>query len=490
MTLRSCLRCACPRVRTFLNDTRAGATAIAAAAVIVMTVGAAALITDHLWLYDQRDTLKTAAEAASLAATLDIDRQLAKNPRIGDTELEAALLPVAKRYVLVNLAHLPPERLKRAKESLEVTLDLDRAQRTVGVEAKADLGGTLFSRNLPLLDNYAGPEKIATKAGVQSESTPVEVVLAIDVSGSMASDLRGVWSQTNSRLAIVQRSARDLVALLNPNGYNRVAVGIVPWYDAVRLDAAAAKAWADKDWVAARPGTGSPAWQGCIDSHHRLDSGTAKVPRSTAALLAPPDKDAPFVQAACVEHAFVTFTAGQPVIDKGFMPALLPLSTERAAIEGSVDALKATSGGTHSTLGVLWAQRLLEPAWKTVWGGAGIHPADPKKAEYAKLRKAIVLLTDGADANNLNGVSRTKACNVAKSRGTEIFVIAAMLPKDISGALGRQLRACSSESDKEYPAGTRRPDATYVFLDNATPANLEDTFRNVAKQLRTLRKVM
>ena len=489
MTARLHTRRIRARVRAFIQDTRAGATAIASAAVTVMTVGAAALITDHVWLYDQRDVLKTAAEAASIAATLDIDRQLAKNPRISDDDLKAALEPVAKRYVLANLAHLAPERFKVAEESLDVILDLDRRARTVGVTARADLGGTLFSRNLPLLGNYTGPEKVAASAGVQSESTPVEVVLAIDVSSSMQTDLPGSTSfGDHSRLNIVKRAASDLVAILDPNGYNRVAVGIVPWFANVRLDARRAGKWADAGWAAhAGTGTPPPAWQGCLDKHRRIDAGTPKTPAPTAAALLELPADAPFVRVTCEEH-LVNIVG--PNLIKQLMPTLFPLSTNRADVEDSIDALTTAGGGTSSSLGVLWAQRMLEPTWKRVWGGSGIHPADPSTPEHAKLRKAIVLLTDGEDFR-AGAISRAVACKIAKSRDTEIFVVAAMLPNTVSGALGKGLRACSSEAEDEkyYPEGTRRPGATYVFLNNATPEALQAAFTDIANQLRTLRKV-
>ena len=54
----------------FLRSTKAGATAITAVAVSIMTVMAAGLIVDHLWLVEKRDLLKAAADAASVAATL------------------------------------------------------------------------------------------------------------------------------------------------------------------------------------------------------------------------------------------------------------------------------------------------------------------------------------------------------------------------------------------------------------------------------------
>ena len=492
MTARLGTRRIRARVRAFIQDTRAGATAIASALVTVMTVGGAALITDHVWLYDQRDVLKTAAEAASIAATLDIDRQLAKNPRISDPDLKAALEPVAKRYVLVNLAHLAPERFNVAEASLEVTLDLNRAQRTVGVTARADLGGTLFSRNLPLLGNYTGPEKVAASAGVESESTPVEVVLALDVSGSMAMDLGGqnwrIGLGDDSRLDIVKRAAANLVAILNPNDYNRVAVGIVPWFSVVRLDAQRAGKWADAGWAAhAGTGTPPPVWQGCLDKHLRIDAGTPKAPAPTPAALLELPADAPFVRTTCEEHL-----VDPAKYIKQLMPTLFPLSTNRADVEDSIDALTITGGGTYSSLGVLWAQRMLEPTWKSVWGGSGIHPADSSTPEHAELRKAIVLLTDGLDSDSkLNGISLAHVCDMAKERDTEIFVVAAMRPSDVSGALGKGLRDCSSEADDEkyYPEGTRRPGATYVFLNNATPEALQAAFTDIANQLRTLRKV-
>ena len=69
-------------VRRFLHDTRAGATALVAAVVTVMSVGATALIADHAWLVDQRDVLKTATDAGSVATTLEMIRQLALQPNI------------------------------------------------------------------------------------------------------------------------------------------------------------------------------------------------------------------------------------------------------------------------------------------------------------------------------------------------------------------------------------------------------------------------
>ena len=87
-------------VALFLQDARAGATALVAAAVAVMSVGGAALIIDHQWLVGQRDLVKSAADAAAVAATIELARAPAT---LDDAALETALLATARRYVELNL---------------------------------------------------------------------------------------------------------------------------------------------------------------------------------------------------------------------------------------------------------------------------------------------------------------------------------------------------------------------------------------------------
>ena len=469
------------RARGFLASTRAGATAIAAAAVTVMTVGAAALITDHVWLYDQRDVLKTAAEAASLAANFDLDRRLDADPSLTASALETALEPIAKRYVEINLEHLPPARLTRAKETLEVTVDVDLDAGTVEVEATADLGGTLFSRALPLLGQYAGPPEVAATASVQSKVLPVEVVIAIDMSISMAGGLASPFSRP-SRMEIVKSAARDLVAIIEPSSHNQIAVGIVPWSDGVRLGPARASQWQNDGWVETY---GVSAWDRYLDVRRvgawRQRSLPAVTPQ---ALFAPPSTTA-FTSA-------LVWRGSRTRSSRGHLEALAPLSTDRTAIDAMINSLEPWWGNTYSALGVLWAQAMLEPGWRSAWGGA-VHPADPALPAHAGMRKVIVLLTDGQDTvcaretttsdctGATNFLSRADVCTAAKTRGTEIFVIGAMPPREVSADLGNRLRACSSQAD--------RPGGRYVFLNNSTRAALEAAFADVATQLRTLRKV-
>ena len=302
-------------LRRFLHDTRAGATAIVAAAVTVMTVGAAALIVDHVWLVDQRDVLKAAADAGSVAATLEMHRQLVADSGISDAELTEALEAVAKRYVVLNLNYLPEARLTNALSTLVVEVTPNRSAGNVHVHTAADLGGTLFSRILPLLGNYAGPGNMRVASIVESTKVPVEVVLAIDVSKSMSRALDGTpyVSEDASRMGVVKEAALALVGLLDPSVHHRIAVGVLPWHLMVRLDDATEENWVDNHWAeyprtryyatpyGAPSGMTAPegvtqsvaasapqSWWGCLDEHRITNgAGHAALP-PTGDLLATP----------------------------------------------------------------------------------------------------------------------------------------------------------------------------------------------------------
>ena len=212
----------------FLQDITGGATSITAAVVAVMAVGGTALISDHVWLVDQRDVLKSAADAAALAATLERNRL---PDGLSDRKLNKKLQATAKRYVTLNLAHLPKDRYKRAVKTLTVKVFPDRHQDTVGVTAEADLGGSLFASRLPLLAGYTDPSNTRIESGVERVREPVDLVLALDTSISMKLDLKGRQTQDpdRSRLEIVRRAALQVVDIFDGSAHIRV----IPWSNVV-----------------------------------------------------------------------------------------------------------------------------------------------------------------------------------------------------------------------------------------------------------------
>lgn len=460
------------RARAFLADTRAGATAIAVAAVTVMTVGATALITDHVWLVDQRDVLKTASDAAGLAVTLQMERELAADATLTAAALKTKLTPVAEDWVEVNLQHLPSARLQRALDTLEVTVAIDLASRTVAVDAKADLGGTLMARAMPLLGSYAGPAKVAAKSQSQREVAPVEVVLAIDVSTSLAYKVG-----TERRIDIVKRAAKNMVDILGPSAASKVAVGVVPWNDSVCLSSTDRTTWTNSTnrWAVyptkrryevpyhrldeatpaavedTIPATPPETWDGCLDAE-RVVEGVAKLPARTAAALFATPAASPFAQGfyrpdfnarysnvTCDATDLTKYSYGgcwedqdddeaQMWIehaqfnksDLGSIPAITPLTSNAVTARAAIDALDATgkSNFNYSPLGVLWGQGMLEHAWKTagVWSTGGIHPVNPDGEGNAGTRKIIILLTDGLDENSCDDVDQATAPDCTGSK--------------------------------------------------------------------------
>ena len=438
-------------MRRFVRDTRAGATAIAAAAVTVMTVGGVALIGDHAWLIDQRDVLKTATDAAGIAATLEMTRLAGQTHT--DEELEAELEPVARRYILLNLEHLPPKRYEAAKESLledgGVTLEIDRDENTVDVTAVADLGGTLFSRHLPLLGSYEGPETTRAETGTECSGGTIEVVLVLDVTASMNAAINKRYPKTanNQRMPVAIEAAKTLVEELHSGCDDTdVVIGVVPWDKTVRLPSP--EQWASTGWVDTsnfereRSQPGHEDWDGCVaDRRH-----AAADPRSSDGLSLALPGDAPVpafmypdtnrldpsLIAEVRQTIFDNFSAhgveeslGATGVDQllrersenpwdgaGRGPnyhctwtAILPLSSDREEVDRVLDSLYDTSrnpvlmgGVTMSHLGLTWGRRMLAPSWRTVWGDDA-HPVEPAET----VTKALVLLTDGQNGANSDG---------------------------------------------------------------------------------------
>ena len=146
----------------FLRATHAGATALTAAAVSVMTVMGAALITDHLWFVDKRDLLKAAADAATVAATIQL-----RNMSLGmsDASVKASLQTTAERYVWLNLkSNLNDDTLKQS--DVKTTLDVNRTTGIVDVTVDAPIGTSLLSRVV----GYHGPDSIGVGGATASSS--------------------------------------------------------------------------------------------------------------------------------------------------------------------------------------------------------------------------------------------------------------------------------------------------------------------------------
>ncbi len=432
--------------KRFLRSTRAGAAAVTAAVVTVMAVGGAALITDHVWLVDQRDTLKSAADSASIAATLALNRILEDDPTVSDAALKGDLEGIARRYIELNLSHLAAARLARAKETLDVVLTIDRAASRVEVAAEADLGGTLVARALPLLGSYAGPDALQVATAVECAATPIEVVLALDVTASMHARIDETLPKgdDNRRLNAVVEAAQALVKVLSATcDEASIAVGVVPWDKTVRVPDAAL--WRRKQWVEMgdnRTGAIPTDWAGCVeDREHDANPLDATALASATSLSLDLPGTSPFPVFLYPDTRGFSVTAMEEDIEDDFpdladdiknaletnlealrdndfdglggkgpkgrgghnsnctSTKMLPLTTTLETVNATLDGIKTgevMGGGTMAHLGVTWGRRMLAHSWRSVWGdSADVHPINPADTEVTKV---LILLTDGANA--------------------------------------------------------------------------------------------
>ncbi len=494
----------------FLHDTRAAVTTITAGMFTMLSLAAIALVGDHHQLTYQRDLLQVASDSAGVALMNEMESLSCT--AMTDAELNAALEPIARRYLLSNL---PAGKRARVAETLTITLTPNCNAGTVAVHARADLGGAVFGRWI-----WGGLAAASTvRSGFEQLERLTEVALAIDVTASMDRRLGG-----SSLLVNVKQAALELVSILNQSGDGSAAIGLVPWHERVRLGPTERTNWEDNGWAVyptqryypkpywttgpgwvkiagpgewqTLPATKPQDWQGCFDQ--RSTSGN-----NPPAFSATPPTDAPFTMEFYnvppdMQHFYGSFecvasprrqtwcyygTPGSGVAKLGndsiqydcqsAPPPIIPLTTDTGTIRTAINGLQVRNGETYSAAGVTWAHRLLAPSWRSMWGG-GTHPVDP---EEDAVQKALVLLTDGADSYNAD--HRSRACTAAKNAGIKIFVIAAM--PSVSTSLQNALTQCSSAADD--------PDGTYIFVNSATRETLKEAFRSIAQQLKHFRRL-
>ena len=482
------------KTRAFFRDTRAVGTGLTAAAFTVMSLAGIGLVFDHNHLVYQRDLLKVASDSAGVALTERI-RGLDCSD---DDAVTNTLTPIARRYILANLPERP--RAKAAEEgNLTVNVTPNCATGTVNVQASADLGGVVFGRWLG-----SNSPRMEAKSGFEQIERLTEVVLAIDITGSMrypdsAPVMRGVKS-----------AAKELVNILNAGGDGSVAMGVVPWDYRIKLDAATRTRWESNGWAVYPTSRtypkpyrgGSPAtqtlptkpeaWKGCVDQ--RSISGNnppalsvalpAQTPFTMDFYVSKPNHIGQFGSYECLtNHQWWCYngtpsngaeklTNTQPRCE-GHLPTVTPLTTDTATVRSAIDALRPIGGYTYSALGVVWGHRLLDHSWRAAWGSQ-THPLDPTQQE---VQKVLVLLTDGHDNRDVLGhtlanLHRNRACTAAKNAGIKIFTIAASAHYPIEG--------CSSQADD--------PSGTYEFDAGASHEDIADAFSSIGRQLKKFRR--
>lgn len=257
--------------------------------------------------------------------------------------------------------------------------------RTVG--ATASMGVDTMFMDLVGIRSLEAPG-----AGEAAEAiNDIEIVLVLDVSGSMAS---------NSRLVNLQAAARDFVAtILQNDTQNRISIAMVPFNGQVNLGPLLRPKFNVTDLVT------TPANVNCVDLPASVYSDQS-ISR-TAAM--PATQNADTFSTTNRSNAYYAWNDGATATVVG-TNVWCPPSTGNvvrlparsvATLQANINALTAV-GATSINAGMRWGMTLLDPASRPMFNefiGAGQIPSFYAGRPYDWRRddtmKVIVLLSDG-----------------------------------------------------------------------------------------------
>ncbi|CAK3132163.1 VWA domain-containing protein [Vibrio crassostreae] len=214
---------------------------------------------------------------------------------------------------------------------------------------------------------------------------PTELVLVLDVSGSMGSNMSSLKSILSKALNTIQSQSN------NTNDLDSVSISIVPFDSGV---ATHRPPWLSKE----------AAGIYCIDglSYRNGDFSAALTVDNLATL----HSERP-----------VKFTPPSKWLsDCNQESPMLPLTSVFSRVQNSINSLTA-NGGTRSYQGLVWGVRQLIPSWQQAWG--------IKVNSVPETRRKLVLFTDGADEGDaFNQLVNAGFCTTAiKQYGIEMNFI-------------------------------------------------------------------
>ncbi|TKE89746.1 VWA domain-containing protein [Vibrio sp. F12] len=214
---------------------------------------------------------------------------------------------------------------------------------------------------------------------------PTELVLVLDVSGSMGSNMSSLKSILSNALNTIQSQSN------NANDLDSVSISIVPFDSGV---ATHRPPWLSKE----------AAGIYCIDglSYRNGDFSAALTVDNLATL----HSERP-----------VKFTPPSKWLsDCNQESPMLPLTNVFSRVQNSINSLTA-NGGTRSYQGLVWGVRQLIPSWQQAWG--------MNVNTVPETRRKLVLFTDGADEGDaFNQLVNAGFCTTAiKQYGIEMNFI-------------------------------------------------------------------
>ncbi|WP_454440498.1 VWA domain-containing protein [Vibrio bathopelagicus] len=285
-----------------------------------------------------------------------------------------------------------------------------------GSSCRISLGYSLS----PILPNFkyeSYANKVTATGGgykgvVESKhsSIPTELVLVLDVSGSMGSNIQSLKSILSNALNTIQSQSK------NANDLDSVSISIVPFDSGV---AAQRPPWLAKE----------AAGIYCIDGlSYRNGNFSASLTVDNLATL----------------HSERPVKFAKPndwLLDCNQNSPMLPLTNVFSRVQNSINSLTA-NGGTRSFHGLLWGVRQLIPSWQQAWG--------INVSTLPETRRKLVLFTDGNDEGyTFDQLVNAGFCTTAINQyGIEMNFIG----YDVSSSRIAQFERCAGSQSRVFSA--------------------------------------
>jgi len=466
-----------------LPDNQAGSVMLLVALAAIPLVGFVGVGTDTARGYLVRSRLSSALDAAALAGghsffltTRDADVKMYFDANFPTGYLDATVAGP--------------------------TIAIDQAAETITLTASATIPTTfmrLFGYNDLTVD---------ASAEVTRAQEALDVVLAIDMSGSMGSSVAG----GGSRLAAARNAASLLVNVLYGSSAtkDRLNIGVVPWNGKVNItlngstfDPAATLS--NLTGVFVNPETGavqsnvfvannSPVpllakpdddWKGCVfsrflnDGNNTTDADLLLSPTSVGGV------DWPAWQPIGPEGEPVSGGTCAMSVNGGectrcLSAGITPLNNTKQTVLDAVASLTTPTGTTNIPQGLGWAWRVLKPT--SPFTEALLNPP-------YKRQQAIVLLTDGENFGGNGDGYKTVFGYGSAARPTmdaRLLTLAGNIKAD--GVAIYVIQFANSGSSLQTLLSQVATAPTPPYYHNAPDAaTLENIFREIANHLSKLR---
>ena len=430
-------------IQAFAKDRRGNFATMFILLSVPLLLGASLSI-DAARMFSVHNKLAFAVDAAALATTQDLTLGT-----IAEDDAEEAV----RKYLDANL----DERTLSAAEVSVDDITIDKVNRSVSIEAHA-----LMPMTFTGIVGY-DRHRVEAETKAQFSNTEVEVVMALDITGSMDSKIGNYWSPT--KLSALQDAAKLGLKTLfeDVSEADRIRVGLVPYSEAVN----------------AAPVIDDIQTTGITycDSYRR--NGSCRRWKTKY-----PDCVAERTGSDKYTDAFATSSAKITSSDYDCPDAeIVPLSTNEATLKSEIDDFDA-DGCTAGHIAIAWSYYMLSSKWAAAWP----EGSDPEPFDKAGVSKYAIIMTDGEfntfetggySCSSYYGASWSETyaenlCSEMRTSGIKIYSIAFAAGSDAEDLM----RDCAST------AGGRK-----LYYNASDEDELESAFLEIARDIKGLRLV-